>query len=272
MILGLSSFTYGWSVGVAGHLPAHPFSAGDLLDRTIGAGLRCLQIGDNLPLHALEPEAQAALRSRLQAAGVRLEIGARGLTDRHLAHYAGLCAFFGAPLLRFVIDDAGYRPSMDTVQRIIENSLPVLQQQGLTLGIENHDRFRARELAGLMERIGSRQAGICLDCANSLGAGEGLEYVSSVLAPYTVNLHLKDIRISRLPHLMGFVVEGAPAGQGMTDFPALLAQAAAYGRCQSAILEQWVPPEADPGATAAKEQDWAMQSLQYLRQLGFHSP
>ena len=119
----------------------------------------------------------------------------------------------------------------------------------------------------MIEAAGCERIGVCLDTANSLGAGEGLEAVLAELAPLTVNLHLKDFSIERVPHLMGFTVTGRPAGRGFLDVPVLLAQLASFNRCHTAILELWTPPEPELAGTMAKEETWAAQSLEFLRPL-----
>ena len=70
-----------------------------------------------------------------------------------------------------------------------------------------------------MEDVASDQVGICLDVANSFGTGEGLETVMRRLRPWVFNLHVKDVCIRRIDTLMGFLIEGCPAGQGRIDIP-----------------------------------------------------
>lgn len=265
MRLGLSSYTYGWAVGTPDSRPVQPLDELGLLDRCQEHGLRLLQVGDNLPLHALDSARLVRFLDRSRAEGVELEVGARGLTVERVTTYAALARRAGARLVRFVIDDAGYEPTPAEVVAILRETAPLLS--GLVLGLENHDRFPARILRDIVEAAGSENVGICLDTANSLGAGEGLETVMRELGPYTVNLHLKDFHIRRVPYLMGFTVEGRPAGSGALDIPALLAELQASGRCATAVLELWTPPEADPQATIAKEAAWARQSLEILKPL-----
>lgn len=265
MVLGLSSYTFGWAVGVPGSMPSIPMTEHDLIDVTLQNGISCLQVGDNLPLHSFSRERLETLRDRLVHEHLRIEVGARKLTSEHLDAYLQICDFLHAPLLRFVIDDSGYEPAREAVISIIKNHLSSLRQKGIKLGIENHDRFRAREIAAIMDVVNDEHVGVCLDCVNSLGAGEGIEHVSAVLAPHTINLHIKDYTIQRLPHKMGFIVEGCPSGKGMTDVPSLLDLIAPYGRCESAVLEQWVIPEPSLDATIAKERNWAMTGLAYLK-------
>ena len=53
---------------------------------------------------------------------------------------------------------------------------------------------------------------------NSLAVPEGWRYVTEILAPYTVCLHHKEFTVQhRAWHMMGFIVEGRPAGQGLLD-------------------------------------------------------
>jgi sugar phosphate isomerase/epimerase len=157
------------------------------------------------------------------------------------------------------------------VIHLLQDFLPEFKKNNMVLGIENHDRFKAQELAAIMEGIGSDRVGICLDCVNSMGAGEGLEYVADVLAPYTVNLHIKDFAIHRLPHKMGFTITGAPAGTGMTNVPLLMEKLTKYNRCHSAVLEQWVPWNHDLNKTIQLEREWAEAGVNYLKSLPYFS-
>lgn len=248
-------------------MPAHPMNEADLVNKTLQEGLRCLQIGDNLPLHELPPHRIDTLKRLTEKNSIRLEVGARKLTADHLHRYIELAAFFQSPLLRFVIDGDDYEPKPATIVGIIRDAIPLLAKHNLTLGIENHDRFKAAELASMIELISDEHVGVCLDCINSLGAGEGLAWVSDVLAPYTVNLHIKDFRIQRLPHKMGFLVTGTPAGDGMTNLPLLLEKLSRYNRCKSAVLEQWMEPDMNMEDTVKKEDEWAHAGIKYLSQL-----
>lgn len=267
MILGISSFTYGWSIGIDGSMPSSPMNEIDLVNKAIHAGLNCLQIGDNLPLHTLSQERLDRLKGVVVKNNIRLELGARKLTAEHLHRYIGLAAFFQSPLLRFVVDGDHYEPASPAIIGILKDAVPQLKENKITLGIENHDRFKATELASIVDAVANNQVGICLDCVNSLGAGEGFDWVSSVLIPYTVNVHIKDFIIQRLPHKMGFTVTGAPTGEGMIDIPVLLEKLALHKRCESAVLEQWVEPEEKIEDTIRKEAGWADKGIQYLKQL-----
>ena len=253
--LGISSFTYGWSVG------AGAMDARSLVARAAEFGLRRVQFGDNLAAETFSDEDLGFLPS----CGMTVELGARGLTLDRAIRYVELCRRTGAPLLRFVIDGPGYEPSEGEVTRILLELLPRLADAGVTLGIETHDRWTAAAYRRVVASVGHPLVGICLDTANSLGAGEGLGEVLAALAPFCVNLHVKDFAVRRLPHLMGFTVGGRPAGQGMLDLPALLDAITPHRRCLSATLELWTVPETNPADTLRKEQRWAEESIRFLK-------
>jgi 3-oxoisoapionate decarboxylase len=265
MIIGISSFTFGWAIDTNYAPPHLQINEESLLQYAAANDIHCLQIGDNLPLHTFTSERLQLLNDKAGKQNIRLEVGARKLTPEHLEKYIDIADFLNAPILRFVIDDKGYEPSVNEIIAIIKSVVPVLQQKNIVLGIENHDRFKARELEEIMLAVNSKHVGICLDCANSIGANEGLEWVTKVLAPYTVNLHVKDFSIARLPHKMGFTVQGAVAGKGMLHLDEVMNELKKYNRCQSAILELWPVPEPDASATVAKEKAWADESVQYLK-------
>ena len=249
MNAGISSFAFGWGVRL-GHPPMDAQAVVEFARRN---EVRVAQLGDNLPVHCLSAEKRAALKAAADTAGVRLELGARGLTERHLQTYVELCTELSASFLRFVVDDAGHEPNLGEITALLRNAIPALDAAGVALGIENHDRFRAADLRRLIDDVGSSRVGICLDTANSLGAGEGLEHVTEWLAPVTLNLHVKDVSIRRLRHLMGFHIAGCTLGEGQLPIRPLLDQMRARGYRGSVILEAWWPPGHDDAATVAGE-------------------
>ena len=127
--------------------------------------------------------------------------------------------------------------------------------------------MRAMELAAALRATGSEFIGITLDTVNSLAIPEGTREVAEALAPWTHCLHVKDFLVRREWHMMGFRVEGRPAGQGQLDVPWLLAVLAKAGARCNAILELWPPEQASLQETVALEQRWAEESVGYLRGL-----
>ena len=262
MRLGLSSFTYTWEVGVPGWPVARPLTAVGLVRRAAEQGVGLVQFADNLPLDRLAPDELTALQEEASALGVDLEIGTRGTDPDLLRRYARLAARLGSPFVRVVVDAGDDRPSpAELVERLrrVEGDYRGL---GVTLAIENHDRFTVAQLLEVLDSAGDWVA-IVLDTVNSFGSLEPPSIVVPALGPRAINLHLKDFTIRRHRHQMGFEIEGTPAGDGLLDIPGIVGEL--EGRVRSAILELWTPPEADIDATIRKETAWAERSLEYLR-------
>ena len=268
MKLGLGSYALAWAIGVAGdERPARPLTAEGLVQRAQELGVGLVQICDNLPLHHLSPAGLDALAARAEAAGVAVEVGTRGIAPDHLRRYLALARRLGSDVVRVVVDTAVARPTLDEIVETLRPLLPEFAAAQVCLAIENHDRFAARDLVKVLQALDSAWCGICLDTVNSFGALEGPEAVVATLGPWTVNLHIKDFGIERVPSNMGFVVQGRPAGQGRLDVPWLLDELARHGRDVNAILEQW-PPRLDTiAATVAQEAAWAAAGVAYLRDL-----
>lgn len=262
MQLALSSYTFPWAVGVPGFPPRDPLSAFGLIDIAAMAGIDLVQVADNLPLQDWDERAIDELAAHAASCGVRLELATRGIGP-HLNRYVELASRFGAPFVRVVIDQGVDEPDPDEAAVRLEKFAPTFRAAGVTLAIENHDRFTVAELAALVRRLGD-WAGICLDTVNSMGSLETPDVVIGGLAPLSVALHLKDFVIRRHPHQMGFEIIGAPAGDGLLDVPAVVAACARFG-VRTAALELWTPPAADVEETIRIERSWAERSLKYLR-------
>jgi len=265
MQLGISSYTYTWSIGVPGSLPTRQMSAKDLVDRAVAFGLKLVQIADNLPIENFTDVELDNLYAYAFKKGVSIEMGGRGLTTEHTLKCLKAAEILHSPILRMVIDGAGFEPDIPDVIQIISDLLPEFESRKIRLAIENHDRLKAREFEQIIQAINSEWVGICLDSVNSMGAGEGFEPVAEILIPYTINLHLKDFSIRRVSHKMGLIIEGTPAGSGMLNISDLIFKLNQLGRCHSAILELWTPPETDLKDTISKEEEWADRSIKYLK-------
>lgn len=265
MQLGIGTYAFGWSIGVPGSIPEKPMTVYDFIGKAAEFGLSCAQIADNIPLAVLDDAELDRIRQYATARGVLLETGGRGMTPPNLQRHIDIAYRLGSPLLRMVIDAPGFQPAPEDVIALLKDFVRAFKARNIRLAIENHDRFKARQFRAIVDGVGSPWVGICLDSVNSLGADEGFETVFGLLAPVCFNLHIKDYTIRRKSHMMGFDVLGTPAGSGMMPIPFILETLARTGLCRSAILEQWPWPEDTVGQTVAKEQEWAAQSIAYLK-------
>lgn len=266
MQIGISSYTYTWAIGVPHSPPPHPMTAIGLLQRAAQLGVHRVQFADNLSLADLSDDDLGVFERRAQELKIAIEIGTRGIDPEHLLRHLQLCQRLQSPLLRIVPDKGKHHPSPGEVVETLKGVMGAFENADIILAIENHDRFTSPTIKGIIEQVGSKHLGVCLDTVNSFGALEGPEVVLGILGPLTVNLHVKDFAVVRASHMMGFSIEGRPAGQGQLNVPWLFETLKNYGRDPSAILELWTPPESNIAATIEKEHNWAGQSVQFLRQ------
>lgn len=265
MEIGISSYAFTWAIGVTGKEPKKRMTIFELIEMAVELDVKVVQVADNLPLEKFSIQELTEIKKFADLRQIRIEVGARGMTTERLKQYIDIAGLMGSPILRFVIDQVGFIPSMNEIHSIISKAMPALQSQNIILAIENHDRLLTTDFVKMAEKAQGNHVGICLDTVNSMGAGEGLETVISRLAPLTVNLHVKEFSVNRVYHQMGFIIEGKPLGQGMLPLAELIRRVSP--RCHSAILEQWTPPEKTIEETIKKEKDWALESISYLKSI-----
>ena len=266
--LGIASWSLPWAIGVHGYpLPERPLGCIGLLEKAVEANAAVVQIADNLPLHELPDPELDQLRDAAAARGLALEAGTRGLDPEHLTRYISISHRIGARILRTVLSGSLLPPKqLAAAEAAIRQVLPTLEEQGVTLALENNEAFSAVEFAGIISRIASPYVGICLDTANSLGRPETFRTVVEKLAEHAVVLHAKDYDIRRIDTRMGFSVVGTPAGDGRVDFDWVLAELNRRGRSGiSVILEHWPPFAGTIEESIRIEQEWFSRSVQFLR-------
>jgi sugar phosphate isomerase/epimerase len=274
MKLGINTYTFMWSIGFQGVNPTHPKKAArpqvpltpfGLLEKARLLGVKLVQTGPNLPLDRLpEVDLDGFIRTAYDW-GIQLELGTRGLGKEHLVRQAALARRMGATLIRTLPELNGeYVSDVHLILPALRAILPVLEGEDLQLAIEN-GRIPASDLHWLLDEIDSPHTGVVLDMVNSLAVPEGWKEVTRELAPYTMCVHYKDFTIRRAWHMMGFICDGAPSGKGFLDpkwlFDALQASPYDY----NVIVELWPPEQETIETTIVLEQQWAVESVQFLR-------
>ena len=203
-----------------GHEPANRMDAADLICLAASLGVTVVQIADNLPLQSYTSDQLRHVRAVADDHGVSF----RAWDTRHSSGpYSPVPHDLPATpviLASGVIDTATEQPSEAEIVDIVSMLVPELAAAGVTLAIENHDRFEAVVFARIVEQIASDHVGICLDTVNSFGALEGPAVVIDTLAPYVVNLHLKDFVIRRHASMMGFEITVARLAEAASTYRA----------------------------------------------------
>ncbi|QGQ94993.1 hypothetical protein EHS13_08905 [Paenibacillus psychroresistens] len=260
--LGISSYTLTWSVGVPGYEePQFPLGPLELIQLAADNDIPVVQIADNMPLHLMNEPLLQQLKLESSRLKLEIEVGTRGSEPAHLLKYLEIAKNLYSKVCRTLITSI----DMEQAEKDIASVLPSFIEAGVTLAIENHGLHTTQQLITLFKNLNNPLVGSCLDTVNSFSALESPDQVIQALAPYIVNLHIKDFNIQRIHHQMGFEVIGTAAGSGRLDIPLLLQTLKKLKKQPNAILELWTPYTNSVAETIQLEKTWFDMSLNYLK-------
>jgi sugar phosphate isomerase/epimerase len=102
----------------------------------------------------------------------------------------------------------------------IAAAVPIVERHKMPLGIENHKDWRVDQQVALLERYDSEYLGVCLDTGNNLAVLDDPIETVEKLAPWTVNVHFKDMAMEECAS--GFLLSEVPLGEGVLDLPRIV--------------------------------------------------
>ena len=256
MRLGLGSYAYRWSIGIKDQQPERPMTPFEVLDAAANYGLAVVQYADNLPLDRLDEADQHRLREVADAKGLALELGTQSFDADEVSRYLAIGERLHARILRVALDAADAQVPVPNLAEALRPLLDRAQAAGIRIAIENHFNYPSPRMVELLDTVGGDTLGVCLDVANSICAGEWPEETVRMLAPYAINLHLKDYVIEPDTYGVGFYIHGVPLGEGRAPISWILDQLAHCPPETSVILEHWLPMRGDAGRARAEEKPW----------------
>lgn len=267
MKIGLGSYAFRWSIGIKDQQPAKPMTAMDVLEVAHRHGLALVQYADNLPLDTLTAEEHLALKARADSYGMALELGTQSFDAKELARYIPIGERIGSKILRVALDAEDALIPVSELAAQIRELLPDGKKAGLRFAIENHFNYPSSRMVALLDTVSDDALGVCLDVANSICAGEWPMTTVRMLAPYAINLHLKDYQITPDPYGVGFRIHGTPLGEGRAEIEEILACLSHCPAEMSCILEHWLPQAHDMETTCRLEHEWLGRSVAAARRL-----
>lgn len=267
MKLGIGSYSFTWAMGVEGYdlPPQKLLTALGLIEKASDLGIGLVQICDNPALHLMDKLELEELQRASRKLGVSLEIGTRGISPEHLLKYLDIAKYLDAKIVRTIIQNPDGIPDIKQAAILLKKALPLFAEAGVAIAVENHERHTVAELAWLINSLQSPWIGICLDTVNSFGAIECPEKVIKELAPYTINLHIKDFKVNRVKSQMGFSIVGCPAGEGMLNIDEVFKVLKQHKKDPNIILELWTPFNETVQKTILEENEWVLKSIKNLR-------
>jgi sugar phosphate isomerase/epimerase len=231
---------------------------------------------------ALDDGLCAEIRGRLDDAGVDRVLGwghPEGLwggtkpeeleaLKRHLPQVRKL----GSSRMRICAASMNYAKA--DREELIGRVVPMLREAaaaaaaaGVTLALENHIDFTSREVARILDEVGSDHLRVNFDTGNTIRLFEDPVEAAARLAPYTVSTHTKDIatRVRGGAPSENFTWwPSCPIGEGVIDMPGVVEalRGGGFDGCLSVEIdlvgEQWLD---------RPEERIVEQSVAYLRTL-----
>lgn len=257
MELGLGSYAFRWAVGTSAFRPSRPLTLSGMVEQTADLGCTLLQVADSAELNAQSSPERLRLREHAAGLGIRLQTGTSGLTEERMLVQLDIARDLEADIVRVVLDADGINPSVQESIDILTALAPRYADAGVTIAIENHFLTPSPEIVAIVENVSSASVGVCLDTGNSIMVGEWPMKTIELLAPYAVNLHLKDYAIESDVHGVGGHVVGRRISEGWLDIPQTLGSVAhADSRLAGhlgVIIEQWLPFTGDEQSTLDTE-------------------
>jgi sugar phosphate isomerase/epimerase len=177
----------------------------------------------------LSPAALDALHGRAAEQGLRFIVAAGRLSAAELRPALEVAALLRAPVVRCTLSGilcgdrrgfpGGWPAHLERCTEELEQVVPLAEQLGVAIAVENHQDADSNDLLTLCRRFESRYVGVTLDCANPLAVMEEPVEFAERLAPYLRHAHLKDYRIHPAPN--GCRLVRCALGEGVIDYPAL---------------------------------------------------
>jgi sugar phosphate isomerase/epimerase len=213
-----------------GKLHPQPLTPVGLMDQAVDFGLA----GVEFPLGSVAPDAIDVLRDALESRGLTVVADSMVIVDgdcEDFRNFLRASARLGAKVARAIMSRilcgdrrplaGGWDARLEAVANRLKEVLPLAQDLGLSIALENHQDATTDDFFCLHEMCGGHPAfGVTLDTGNPLSVAEEPVEAARRLAPLIRHVHLKDYTIHFAPE--GYRLVRCAAGDGVIDFPAIL--------------------------------------------------
>lgn len=260
LLAGLNPYGLTYHLGLQGKGGARENPHGKGLEGFLALaeelGAQALEIFDPW-LEALSDDELRRLKDRLDALGITPIVSGGLVTEADDSLYRS-ARLLGADTIRFALTRVlcgarAAQPDWSRMRAAVETAIREQGRRaaddGIVIGIENHQDFTSAELAEFCDLAPA--VGITYDTGNSFPVGEAPLDFTRTVAPHVKHLHLKDYRVQATD--AGFRLVRCAIGDGAVPFAAIFDLLAEHHEQMTAVLE--------PGALEARhvrlfEADW----------------
>jgi len=153
--------------------------------------------------------------------------GTNRAAARDLAKHLAIAKTLGASVMRIVGGSRKTRPESYAVHKrqlggMLKKLLPVAEEHGVVMAMENHIDLTADQMVDLIASIDSPWLGVTLDTGNNLRLHEDPLVVAEKLAPLARATHIKDLWVLRGDPKDFAFWPSVPLGRGLVDIPRVL--------------------------------------------------
>ena len=148
-----------------------------------------------------------------------------------------------------------------------EEAIPLMEEYGMQVAIENHTDTFSQEILWLVEKLNHPLIGTCVDTMNCLYITENPYDTMERMLPRAYCCHFSDDLVVTDP--LGGHIIGAPHGQGSMDCPKMVAQIREKSPMDKIIFENEIAFKSiDEPIEKAREREMAAceESVRYLRE------
>lgn len=261
-MIGLSTYAFFWQIS---DRSPKPLSLQEVLSRTRDLDAQLFQICDYQPLHTYSETQLRDLKKYADDLGVTLELGTKGIKTEHLANYLRMADLLGAKIIRSMVTAPDHRPTLAEAEALLKESMPAFEASGVTVALETYEQLSSTDLVSLVEAVGSKSLGICLDPANCVANLEHPIAVIDRCAPYVANLHVKDFAFTRRGGWVGFTLEGVKLGDGLLPYDYMIEKVNPEARGINQVVEHWLTWQDDYEKSSRIENEWNAHNLARMR-------
>jgi sugar phosphate isomerase/epimerase len=233
--IGLCIFGIAYTAGFTGNwaqrTDGKPLGAVEFLDLAARFGLTSVEAPPRYIDQAEDEGALANFRAEAEERGLSFVLAGPRIDFEAFRKAIPQAKLLGATVIRCVISGVlcgdrrpiggleGWKRQLEQTAQTLKQIAPLAEDNGIRIGVENHQDATSADLIWLCETVGSPNIGVTLDTGNPLAVAEDpVEFAERIL-PYLVHVHLKDYRMAATES--GYRLFHCPIGVGMVDFPAL---------------------------------------------------
>lgn len=286
MKLGLHTYTlHLWGLGQNWGIQADPrpkkMNLIELMDRAVEWGLDGLHI-TGCDLESKNDQRLEEVRKAAADRGLYLEYNFSldeefdsRLTDT-VADGIKIAEKIGADLAKLSLDIRRPRPlygscfhpkvmrQLCDAHDEVKAAIPLLEETGIRLALENHTETFADEILWLIDRIDHPLVGACVDTVNSMGVLENPETAVKKLAPFAFSNHFCDHKLDR--DQFGIRFHGVALGDGDIDCFKTYKTICDHSPTDRITFEiEWDMGDDSIEVAREKEMDACIKSIKYAR-------